>query len=103
MAKPKLKAVAPAPTLAELVDMIGDLKAKLAPLEDDLKGYTATVKAKGVGAYQGTRYDIVVFDQDRTILDSAAIRADFTAEMLAKYEKTSTARILKVTGRKTSA
>jgi hypothetical protein len=84
---------------ARLVDDIGSLKARLAPLLADLKTLEAALKVHGPGRYKGAFYEANVFVQERDTLDMAAVRAKLSRQFIAANTKTSEVTVLKVTAR----
>lgn len=74
--------------IAELVDRIGLAKAEIAPVLEALKELETKLKALGKGEYEGTLFRCTVSEYDQTSLDTAALRADFAAAVLAKYNRT---------------
>jgi len=97
-------AIGETPTAKEIagwVDRIGLLKAELAPKEKELKALQDALKAMGPGPYAGRLFDAMVFEQERRVLDTAALRALLPPAVIEQYSKTSHALILKLTARKT--
>lgn len=101
MAKSKTALV---PTLAPeqipaLVDKIGKLAAEIAALESQYKADIGALKALGVDRYQGEWYEVNVFDQTRSTLDMAAVRAKLSPQFIAAHTTTTDVRVAKVTAR----
>jgi hypothetical protein len=102
MAKAASKTVTPAlapEQIKALVDKIGNLKAQLAPMLAQLDADIDVLKAMGVDRYIGERFEINVFDSERSTLDMKAVRAKLSPQFISAHTTTSTTRTAKVTAR----
>lgn len=75
--------------IAPLVDEYAATDKQIKALEKTKKTIGEQIKALGVGEYNGTRCKLVVSSFNSTRLDSDAIRAAFSPDVVAKFEKTS--------------
>jgi hypothetical protein len=87
---------------SSLVDQIGTMKARLAPLLNQLKELEAALKAYGEGRYLGSSYEAKVFVQQRDTLDMKAVRDHLSRQFIAAHTNTSDVTVLKVTARQIS-
>lgn len=85
---------------AALVDEIGDLKARIAPLSEKLKELEAELKSKGEGRYRGDRYDATVSCYDQSRLDMEAVKAKLSEQFKRAHTIVSAITKLNVTARK---
>jgi 3'-phosphoadenosine 5'-phosphosulfate sulfotransferase len=89
--------------IVELVDKIGLLKAQLAPMEELLKSDISKLKVMGPERYQGTLYEVLVFDSERATLDMEAVRAKLSPQFIAAHTTVTQVRTAKVQARKDAA
>lgn len=85
---------------SELVDRIGDLAAKIAPLAEKLEELKAELAAKGRGHYEGTRYDATVSVFDRVTLDMKAVRSKLSSQFIRAHSTKSVVVQVRTTARK---
>jgi hypothetical protein len=85
--------------LAALVDLIGEMKAHVAPTLAHLAKLERKLKANGVGRYQGLMYESNVFEQTRESLDMDAVRAKLSPQFITAHTTTKTVTVLKTTAR----
>jgi hypothetical protein len=84
---------------ARLVDEIGTMKARLAPLLAQLKMLEGALKEYGPGRYEGAAYEATVSTHERDTLDMKAVRAKLSRQFIAANTSTAEVTVLKVTAR----
>jgi hypothetical protein len=82
-----------------LVDMIGALKARLAPELAQLKFLETSLKEHGAGRYCGDDYEATVSLSEREVLDMKAVRAKLSRQFIAANTTTTEVTTLRVTAR----
>jgi len=82
-----------------LVDLIGEMKARIAPTLKQLKTLEDKLKAEGPGRYAGLHYEANVFVSEREKLDMDAVRAKLSAQFLRANTSLTSVTTLKVTAR----
>ena len=87
--------------LKKLVDRLRVLKAQAAPINSEIEEISATLKALGVGKFEGSLWDATVYQQDRTLVDWKSFCATkrIKPEALKPFTATSTSVCLKVSAR----
>ena len=98
MAK-KIATALTADQVKELVDKIGELKARLAPELAKLDADIGVLKAMGAERYIGERFEVNVFDAERNTLDMEAVREKLSPQFITAHTTTKTVRTAKVTAR----
>ena len=87
--------------LSDLVDAIGELKAKLAPHLDRLADLESQIKGQGPGTYRGVKWEATVTQYDRTYLDMDAVRGALSRQFLKAHSEQRPVTRVNVTARKT--
>src|SRR5215471_3028058 len=85
--------------VAQMVDKIGDLKARIAALETQYNADVGVLKSMGVDRYIGEIFEINVFDQTQNRLDMDAVRAKLSQKWIENHTISKDVRIAKVTAR----
>lgn len=76
------------PTLGDLVDLLGDLKAQIADLEVEERTIMEKLKTAGKDSVEGRRYRATISAEScRSTIDRKAIESDMGEAWLAKYLK----------------
>lgn len=84
---------------AALVDEIGTMKARLAPLLAQLKELEGSLKAYGPGRYQGAAYEATISLSERETLDMKAVREKLSRQFITANTRVTEVSTLKVTAR----
>lgn len=93
-----------APTLADKVDRIGQLKAEIAEREAEINDLRATLEDAGLSAIDGHAYRITFSTSARTVTDWKTIAERFkpSPQLIRRHTTTSEATTrMNVTARKT--
>jgi hypothetical protein len=85
--------------IAALVDLIGEMKAQIAPTLAKLASMEKRLKAHGPGRYAGLSYQATIFEQTREQLDMAAVKAKLSHQFLTAHTSEKNVVVLKVTAR----
>jgi len=90
--------------IRKLVDRLGVLKAQIAPLETEADEISAKLKALGLGKFEGSLWDALAYEQERTCVDWKAFCATkrIKPQALKPFTSKSTSVCLKVSARDAS-
>jgi hypothetical protein len=85
--------------IAEIVDQLGIVKAKMAELATEENSLKTTLLEMGPGAYEGEFFRAAVSVSTRDSLDMDAVRAKLSAQFIQAHTKTSEVRAVRVSAR----
>jgi hypothetical protein len=88
--------------LAITIDALGELKARIADLQEQEKALKDALGDLEPGPYDGQRYRLSVSVSDRETLDMDAVREKLSPQFIRAHTNVTSVRALRVTARKTS-
>lgn len=88
--------------LTATIDALGELKAKIADLQDQEKALKDALGDLEPGAYDGERFRLSVSVSDRETLDMDAVREKLSPQFIRAHTNVTPVRALRVSARKTS-
>ena len=86
--------------LSNIIDQIGELEARKAKLEREVKAMKAALEELSAGKYEGERFALTVSEFDTTTYDNEAIRQHCSPQLLAAHKTVKPTRRLAVAPRK---
>ena len=88
-------------TLEQRIDLMGQLKAQIATLENDYDELKALViEDVGVGAYEGETFRVSISVSERETLDMEAVRNHLSPQFIRAHTRVSSSTTVRVTARK---
>ena len=82
--------------IAQTVDALGEIKARIAELTAHEKKLKAVLIEAGLGAHLGLEYDATVSESERETLDMDAVRAKLSPQFIAAHTRTSKVTTVRV-------